>query len=258
MHFVGADIRSIKYLDWKSEHFSDFLSGKKGHRITESYQDRLIADAREYADFILVSTPDLLRIIPEAIYFPVVLDLKSFLGNTEGEISKVEERHNKNGKIVLLHAPSGLKTKGSVHIHEVLDLLKTEFGDQIEIVTPGKKSGKDYSYSLTRYELIDLMCVADIVIDQMVVGWYGLKTVEALALGCEVVCYIEDSLQAFLFSESPIISANIYTLKNKLTSLINDLIDQKPSRIRHLEWVRKYHTLENNNEPLLKTWLGEK
>jgi hypothetical protein len=253
MHFVGADIRSPKYLDWKRDHFNDFLEGKPRPGLTEPFQKRLIADTRKYADHILVSTPDLLEIVPEAIYFPVVLDFESFLEKPAFDEITIRNDGEKK-RITILHSPSGLRTKGSPCIHEVLRLLVAEFGNQIEIITPGELSGNDNSYSLTRYELIRQMSNADIVIDQMVIGWYGLISIEALALGCEVICYIDNNLEIFQFPDFPVINANYNSLRDILTRLVKGRLGINITADNHREWVRKYHTLENNNEGLLKAW----
>src|SRR6266496_2729942 len=90
MHFVGCDIRSLDYSHWKAIHMQEYLAGADAFPKSELWQQKLIKDAEQYADTILVSTPDLKEIIPEATYSPVLLDLDKYL-NELNEI-QVEKR----------------------------------------------------------------------------------------------------------------------------------------------------------------------
>lgn len=74
MHFVGSDIRSPEYLFWKDKNLVEFLNGNRSFPLTMPWQDALIKDSMDFADEILVSTPDLLAIIPSAKYYPVLID----------------------------------------------------------------------------------------------------------------------------------------------------------------------------------------
>jgi len=243
MHFVGSDIRSKKYLEWKGENIEKYLhNGLKEFPISELHQLKLIKDSLKYSYCILVSTPDLLEIIPSAIYFPALLD-------NLPHIDRKEETNTK--KIIILHSPSGTKTKGSKYIYNCLDTLKLEYPDIVKIVIP---TAKDYYYALTRYKLLEEMNKADIVIDQMIIGWYGLKSVEALALGCEVICYIDDDLKKYMFDDTPIIVANVNNLYQELKRLVEFRLT-KTDKTKNLEWVNKYHSIESNNQILKNIWI---
>ncbi len=252
MHFVGADIRSSPYLEWKRENLEEYLRGTKNPKLTENYQDKLITDARKYADHILVSTPDLLVIVPEAEYFPVVLD-----------VDKLDKELKKNifsytGVIRILHSPSGFGIKGSAYINRVLDELKEVYGDKIELILPGRDERNRKSYSMTRYDLLETFKNTDIVIDQMLIGWYGLKSVEALACGCEVVCYIEKDFERYLEKDNPIINANVLNLKKTLIDLIDKLLVVNNHELRlekNRSFIFSYHHIDAHKEFLKKIWL---
>jgi hypothetical protein len=252
MHFVGGDIRSALYLEWKRENLEQYLKGVKKPKLTEDYQDKLIKDTRKYADNILVSTPDLLDIIPEAEYFPVVLD-----------IDKLDKDSRKNSftninVIKVLHSPSGFELKGSEYINKVLDELKEIYQDKIELILPGRDEKNRKIYSMTRYDLLETFKETDIVIDQMLIGWYGLKSIEALASGCEAVCYIEKDFERYFEKDNPIINANILNLKDILVNLINKLIVSN-NRLQRLDknrsFVFRYHHIDMHKDFLKKIWL---
>ena len=179
MHFVGSDIRSEEYLYWKERNIKQYLNGTADFPISEPWQDKLIFDAEKYADCILVSTPDLKSIIPKSIYYPVLLDLEIFFK----EISSLKPNQKQKDEIVILHSPSNTLLKGTIYIHEILKKVAKNSKYKIRLVLPGEKLiGTDKKYSVTRYQLFKLYQEADIVIDQLIIGWYGLQSVEALAL----------------------------------------------------------------------------
>jgi glycosyltransferase involved in cell wall biosynthesis len=71
---------------------------------------------------------------------------------------------------------------------------------------------------------------ADLAIDQLLCGWYGVFALEMMALGKPAVCYIREEDLAFIptsmRTELPIISANpdsIYDVLEKAFNLRNEL-----------------------------------
>lgn len=252
MHFVGSDIRSEKYLYWKNENIYKFLEGVTDYPMTLSWQDKLIADSKKYADYILVSTPDLKEIISESEFYPVMLDLDKFLSELNNAVPYQKEPN----EIVILHAPSNGPLKGTNHIVEILEEVKKISNYKLKIIIPQKHQNKDNEtiYSVSRYELFRLYKTADIVIDQMIIGWYGLQSVESLAAGKQTICYIEEKFKTFLFPDCPIYIADVKTLKETIITCIENLINNKVNPEKQLEWVKKYHTIENNHSSLLKAW----
>jgi hypothetical protein len=246
MHFVGADIRSDQYLDWKRVNMIEYLNGKENpYPLSLSYQQALIQDARKYADNILVSTPDLLEIIPEAKYIPVFLNIKN--------IPPVKQR-DKNERVSILFSPSSHRTKGSEYVHEVLNTINKKYIDKVDIVLPGLKLAGDKFYAMTRYNLLEAFQKVDIIIDQMIIGWYGLKAVEAVYSGCKVVCYIEPKYSNYQFENTPILSANVLTLQSALEDIIeNRLKDESYSA--SFDWIEKNHFIEAYKDYFYKIWI---
>jgi glycosyltransferase involved in cell wall biosynthesis len=63
---------------------------------------------------------------------------------------------------------------------------------------------------------------ADIVIDQLLVGWYGVLAMEAMALGKTVICYIRSDLSGYFGESMPILNANPDTITSVLRDAIQD------------------------------------
>lgn len=249
-NFVGSDIRSENYLIWKQTNIYDYLQGKSAPPKSEDFQKKLIDDALRYADSILVSTPDLLEITPQATYFPVVYDIE----NLAAEIESIEEPEKDPNKIYILHSPSNTGTKGTAIINDVLEKIKREFPAAVELIRPYNEKNYELTHSVSRYKLFQLMKQADIVIDQMVIGWYGLQSIEALITGKTVVCYIEKNLEKFLFEDCPIVTTDVLSLEQTLKNCMAERqMGILPDKRKQIEWLKKYHTPEANGQILLNS-----
>lgn len=257
MHFVGSDIRDPNYLFWKADNINDYLAGKKPSILSTKWQKKLIIDSNNFAKHIIVSTPDLLQIIPQANYFPVVINIEQFMNELKVVSSQSKSKIFKSNKIKILHAPSNSKVKGSRLIDSIMEKL-LQNNDKIEYLnTLDLQRNTGSVYSVSRYELFQLYTEADIVIDQMVIGWYGLQSIEALLAKCFVICYVEDKLKKYLFHDCPIIISDISKLENHLLDTINKVMNNQSDFTKQIEWVKKYHTIKNNNSKLLAAFNNE-
>ena len=259
MHFVGADIRSPQYSYKLQERLVEHLKNPVDIPIQEPHNKAVLSLANRFADYQLVSTPDLLSIAQNAIYFPVVIDLERF----EGEVDSVKNQQAKNPQsffdpqlkdaVRIMHCPSNVRLKGSPYIHEALLKLKTKLGDQIDLFLPAHQGAqsKGTIYTLNRQELLGAVSQSHILIDQLVIGWYGLQSIEALLLGNTVLCYLEEGAQKHAFPGSPIINANALNLYEKCVEAVDVVKNQKSDVSANRQWVKKYHTLEGNHEALI-------
>ncbi len=76
-----------------------------------------------------------------------------------------------------MHAPSSRRRKGTEHVIAAVEGLDAD----LEIV-----EGLHHDEAFERYR------AADIVVDQLNAGWYGLFAIEAMALGKPVVTFLHD------------------------------------------------------------------
>lgn len=150
--------------------------------------------------------------------FPVDLEKFRYTGTNPGK------------KLKILHAPSHPEYKGTKYIIETIEKLKGEFEFEFNIVN-----------NVTAEELYKEIERSDLVIDQMLVGFYGLLSIESMAMGKPVVCYIREDISAISPEEMPVINANPDNLYQVLKKILSDpslLID---TGIRSREYVEKYH-----------------
>jgi hypothetical protein len=217
-----------------------------------NWQKQLVQDAVDLADTILVSTPDLLELVPKATLLPVSIDIAELIKTMEANTVK-QSIFFKTQKRKILHCPSNPSLKGSILINNCIEELKKEGVEFEYIYGPDLKKATNSTYSVSRYDLFQLYREADIVIDQLLIGWYGQQTLEAMLAECQTICYINPELVNHLSESCPIIQADQHSLKSALKQALNSpfSLDQKT---RQHEWVKKVHDINAHESILLKSF----
>ena len=144
---------------------------------------------------------------------------------------------------LILHAPTNPDFKGTVAIEAAIRHLKESY---------------DFEYrrieGMNHEEAIQLYRSADLIVDQIRCGSYGLLSVEAMALGKPVIAFIRSDVAAKFPSELPIMNAN----PNQIVTAIQRLLEEPSLRvelgIRGRAYVEKYHTKEIGVDMLEKIY----
>lgn len=210
--FQGDDARQGEYL---RAHFSISQVDEADYYSVESdrlKRERVAAFAR-YADGIFALNPDLLHILPVGA---------RFLPYANVDVRNIEPVPPKATHApVLLHAPTHRGGKGTRFLVEAVNRLKAE-GIPFEFVlVEGLQHG----------EAMKLYARSDLLVDQLLAGWYGGLAVELMALGKPVIAYLREADLGFLppamRDALPVINAtpqSIYeVLKEWLTVRRNEL-----------------------------------
>ncbi len=225
MTFNGSDVR--QYIDEYREQ-SDLYNIPSAN-LKKQKRVKIID---EYCDKILAVNPDLLKFLPErTIFVPYTIAKWDSLGHVG--CPKV----NSSKEIRIVHAPSNRELKGTKYILEAITKLQKEFSFLKFILV------ENTSYT----DALEIYKTADLVIDQLILGWYGALSVEVMKMGKPVMVYIresdlkhipkkmaDDCLNSFI-NTNP---SSIYTdLKNLITNrqLLSDYSDKA------LEYVYKWH-----------------
>lgn len=234
VHFRGTDIVNVKYYDYLLKRAQGDV-GLTIPPISRPDQQRKLEKWKKYADLILVSTPDLLTLTgPGAVLIPQVLDCERW------KLSQ-DLRAGGDRKVVrVAHAPTRRIAKGTKILVDAIDELKRK-GLPVEL---------DLIEDLSYNEMRKALSRCDIGVDQLLHGWYGKVSVEFMALGKPVVCYI-DSSYAAQRSDLPIVNAS----PNNLALVLERLVLDEPLRIslgqQSLEYVKKYHDVDSVANELL-------
>lgn len=135
---------------------------------------------------------------------------------------------------LVVHAPSHAEAKGTKYVLEAIKALK--------------ENNVNFQFLLiqdvSQMEVKHLLEKADLLIDQLLAGWYGGIAVEAMSLGTSVLCYLREPDLKFLpkkmREDLPIINANKDCLYDVLYQWISDF-PQKNNRRANREYVKNWH-----------------
>ena len=171
-------------------------------------------------------------------YFPV-----EDIGIVKSTSSNIQNKEI----IRIAHAPSNEDYKGSKYIFKAIDSLKQRY--KFEFIT---------LQNLSKDELIEEILKCDLIIDQMLVGFYGILTVEAMLLSKPVICYIRDDIWNKIERDCPIYNANPDNIEEILEGIL-----QNPSQlIKRGEYSRNYalehHSPKRIAENMLRVFQEER
>jgi len=148
----------------------------------------------------------------------------------------------KPGPLRLLHAPNHKAIKGSEHFIRAVEELKAE-GVDVELVVLQRVPNE-----IVREKMVEV----DVVLDQLVVGWYAMFALEAMAMGKPVLCYLRKDLIELYTDvglvepgEIPIINCGPQTVKSAIKYLAEHIDDLEGIGLRGREFVEKHHSLES-------------
>jgi len=182
-------------------------------------QQRVRASAERFADRELVSTPDLLESAPRALHLPVALDLADYpFAPPRGPVRRV------------VHAPTNRLIKGTRYVEAAFEAVRPRFPEvRFEVV-----EGRPWR------ELIAILAGADVVVDQLFMGWYGMVAVEAMALGKPVLCFVRDDFESRL-TGCPLVRCTRENLAERLAETLSEGTDRGTLGERGRAYAEREH-----------------
>ena len=178
----------------------------------------------------IVGSYDAARWVPDADVVPPGIDLRDF------EPAPPSDRD----RPLVVHAPSSRGRKGTEHVIAACEQLPVE----LEIV-----EGLHHDEARERYR------AADLVVDQLNAGWYGLFAIEAMALGKPVLTFLHDEAvrrteEAFGV-EVPIVPATKETLADDLRPLVESAEERRRIGAASRAYVERVHDIDRVADRLL-------
>ncbi len=223
----GTDIRSPRRHRERSAHSPFALMDRADERLERrAAQNRRVMQA--FDGPVYFSTPDLVHDVPQGIWLPLVI-----------EPARWERAAERSGVVpgrraapVVLHAPTSTRMKGT----EAVVAAAQRLGPQIEY---RPLSGVPAS------EMPDRIAGADIVVDQLLLGSYGVAACEAMAAGRVVVgnvdAEVREAVRAASGLELPIVQADPSDLAEVLARLAAAPQDLAELGERGAAFVRAVH-----------------
>ena len=147
----------------------------------------------------------------------------------------------------------GRNIKGTPHVVAAVERLKSE-GHNVEYV---------FADNLHIADVRFIQAQADIVVEQLIYGWWGSTGVETMALGKPVVCYLRNEWKENFFrnfpeyDSLPIVEADTATIYDVLKQLVLDekLRERKGRESR--EFAEQHFSPEINARKLESLLLAE-
>jgi glycosyltransferase involved in cell wall biosynthesis len=132
-----------------------------------------VAKWRSVAEKMFVSTPDLIASIPDAMFVPNTV---CGFGALEPAETKVQ-----TDCFTIVHAPTNRHIKGTEYVQQSVANLRRLY--PVRLITVENKP---------RAESLAIYKTADIAIDQLRLGWYGVFAAECMAMGVPTISYYRD------------------------------------------------------------------
>jgi hypothetical protein len=207
----------------------DCYSGICNSGAMDKMREKRIGIVSKYAHHIFAVNPDLLYFLPETISSFLPYSIASWQ-----EIQNVPYKINR--KIKVVHSPTNRSAKGSKYIIQALENLKKRYS--LEIVLVEKVSNR---------EALEIYKQADLVVDQVLAGWYGGLAVEAMKTGRPVAVFIREDDLKFIPEKmaidlrSAVINLNPLNIERVIEEHLQSpqLLYQKSEA--GLEYVHKWH-----------------
>lgn len=172
----------------------------------DRWKQRRIAAVDRHAHLIYALNPDLLHDLPpRARYLPYAIEIASLHTGATGSANAVP---------VIVHAPSDQRVKGTAHVLAAVEHLRNA-GARFDFALLENLENADARAAYAK---------ADIIIDQLNAGFYGMLAVEAMAAGKAVVAFMREAdlhfLDPAMRRACPVVSAEPDTLAHVLESLL--------------------------------------
>lgn len=182
--------------------------------------------AEKYGTVNFVSTPDLLEFIDRSVLLPQAVDFDII-----ETILSCHTDDKRSDKFVIAHAPTNRLIKGTQIILDTVEHLKGK-GYDIELMLIENLS---HSEALKKYKQ------ADIAIDQLLVGSYGLLSAELMALGVPTITYIREDLIDRYPEKPPLINACADTLEKTIMDVYHNRDKLELLREQGQQYAYNYH-----------------
>jgi glycosyltransferase involved in cell wall biosynthesis len=216
-HYWGSDVRLFStaqkmnpYIKVKT-HDEELL--KRKMEFTSKYVSSCIVGDYELFEYV--------QGIFENVYVvPALIDLGNYPYQEPG----------RNEKFLIVHAPSSPLIKGTRHVVDAVEKLSDTYDFEFKLIRnmPHDEAKKWYAR-------------ADLIVDELRCGSYGLLTLESLSMGKAVITWITDAMRDRYPEDVPVIVANPDTVREKIEYVLKNREIVEELGIKGRAYVKKYH-----------------
>lgn len=223
--FHGSDLRMMeKFCETSKQSFSDEMATSRKMIKRNNY-------IAKKATGIILHDDELIPYLPEHHAPVYVVPLRVNLDRYALCLPKKDVT-----TITIVHGSKNREGKGTDYVVSAVQNLKKRYPNIDLILVEG----------LTQDEARKIYEKADIIVDQLFTGTYGVFAIESMALGKPVITYISNEMKAKLPKELPIVSADKDEIENKLEMLISSEELRRHLGKEGREYVERYHDYRKN------------
>ncbi|MCL1864054.1 MAG: glycosyltransferase family 4 protein [Defluviitaleaceae bacterium] len=225
IHYFGSDIRLYSEAV-KENHYLSLAKDTFYKNHTEN-EKKILSNLKKcsfYIDQCMVGGAEFRSILTR--YYNNYYEYKQPISLGEFECF----HKTQNEKFLIVHPPSNPAIKGTSIILEAIDELKKEYDFDFVFIQ-----------NMPRKEALAMYNKADLVIDHIIYGWFGMVTLESMALGTPVIIHIADCFKDFLHEDNPIINANPSNIKEKIEWALNNKNELIEIGKKGRKYVEEHH-----------------
>jgi hypothetical protein len=229
--YQGDDARQGGYCDanYDIHPGKEFTNGYY-NADTDRFKRKRIEIFDRHADLIYALNPDLMNVLPARTKF------MAYASVDPREWTPIYSEESVPAIPHIVHAPSNRLFKGTRFIQDALNRLENE----------GIKFRYTFVEGMSNAEARKIYETTDLLIDQVLAGYYGGLAVELMALGKPVVCYLREEdmrhLPPGMWNDMPIINARPDTIYD----VLKEYLTIKKHSLREIgahsrQYVEKWH-----------------
>src|ERR1035437_6340576 len=234
-HYLGNDVQGYKKSvdKYKWTNVKAYIN-KDDSLLHDLKIEKRFAFESKYTDLQFVCAPCYSEFVPNSLVIPLAIDLNEY-GFSELPMHDI---------LVIMHAPTHRGNKGTDFIIEAIEKLISE----------GEPICFNLVENVTHDRLKEDYKKADIFIDQIMGGWYGTASIEAMALGRPVICSIRKSYFEYIDygPEIPMIHADPDFIYDSIKYLIKNRSKLPEIGKASRRFIEKVHDVRKVTTALIK------
>lgn len=198
--------------------------------VEDKRKSRSIEKMAKHVDWMWSVNPDLLYYLPK--------EISSFLPYSIANFNISPAFSKSDGVLKIVHAPTNQLVKGTAFILEAIEKLKKKYPNHFKF---------ELIQGLSHHQALEKYREADLVIDQILLGWYGAFAVEVMLMGKPVIVNIAEEDLKFIPKEmaknlmETIIQAGPSDIYEVLEKCIHDRASLKEKSEASVEYAREWH-----------------
>ncbi|MFH1005812.1 MAG: glycosyltransferase [Bacteroidota bacterium] len=239
IEWAGSDIRIPDILASHNPFYKKHFTQDYSYKFESLKHSRLVQQKFKDAGFIALVRPELEEFVQQDIY-PDYYRINNRI-NVRQYIPVFPSVEKKRPLIINPVVARG--AKGTAFILDAVNKLKQKYEFDFLLLE-----------NISHQEIIEHLAKSDIVIDQLILGAFGTTSLEGMALGKPVICFISDKLKEKLPPENPFVNATPDTIFLALELLITNSQMRHETGMHSRKYVEEYHDAEKIAQQLKKIY----